>query len=108
MAALKRTFARAQPERPTRLFGEDLNLDALRRDIRYDDLTAILRAWASEHPDEPAVGATMIWPPNADLTKHDDAIPGSDDVVEYLYRGNGAADYVGGLLDPSVDTPSKG
>ena len=40
--------------------------------------------------------------------KHDDAIPGADDVVEYLYRGNGAADYVGGLLDPSVDTPSEG
>ena len=51
--------------------------------------------------------ATIIWPPNADLAKHDDAIPGSDDVVEYLYRGNGAADYVGGLLDPSVDTPPE-
>jgi hypothetical protein len=61
-----------------------------------------------EISDEPAVGGTIIWPPNADLAKHDDAIPGSDDVVEYLYRGNGAADYVGGLLDPSVDTPPEG
>jgi len=44
-----------------------------------------------EIADEPDVGAAITWPPNADVEKHDDAIPGSDDVVEYLYRGNGAA-----------------
>jgi hypothetical protein len=61
-----------------------------------------------EIADEPDVGAVITWPPNADLEKHEDAIPGSDDVVEYLYRGHGAADYVGGLLDPSVDPPAEG
>ena len=57
---------------------------------------------------EPDVGAAISWPPDADLTTHDDAIPGSDDVVEYLYRGHCAADYVGGLLDEGVDPPSEG
>lgn len=61
-----------------------------------------------EIADEPDVGAAITWPPNADIATHDDAIPGSDDVVEYLYRGQGSADYVGGLLDPSVDPPSEG
>ena len=61
-----------------------------------------------EIEDEPEEGATITWPPNADLTKADDSIPGSDDVVEYLYRGQGTADYVGGLLDEGVDGPSDG
>ncbi len=61
-----------------------------------------------EIADEPDVGAAITWPPNADADKHDDAIPGADDIVEYLYRGQGSADYVGGLLDPGVDTPSEG
>jgi hypothetical protein len=61
-----------------------------------------------EIADEPDVGAVITWPPNADVEKHDDAIPGSDDVVEYLYRGQGTADYVGGLLDTSVDPPAEG
>jgi hypothetical protein len=26
-------------------------------------------------------------------------VPGVDNVVEYLYRGDGSADHVGGLLD---------
>lgn len=26
-------------------------------------------------------------------------MPGVDNVVEYLYRGDGSADYAGGLLD---------
>jgi hypothetical protein len=29
----------------------------------------------------------------------EDRVPGVDNVVEYLYRGDGSADYVGGLLD---------
>ena len=41
----------------------------------------------------------IFWPPGADLNKQDDRVPGVDDVVEYLYRGDGTADYVGGLLN---------
>ena len=63
---------------------------------------------SEEIGDEPEVGAVITWPPNADVDKHDDTIPGSDDVVEYLYRGQGTADYVGGLLDASVDPPAEG
>ena len=44
--------------------------------------------------------AAIFWPPGADLTKQDDRVPGVDDVVEYLYRGDGTAEYVGGLLGP--------
>jgi len=61
-----------------------------------------------EIADEPEVGAVITWPPDADLAKDDDGVPGSDDVVEYLYRGHGAADYVGGLLDASMDPASEG
>ena len=49
--------------------------------------------------DDLAPDATIYWPPGADLTVQDDRIPGVDNVVEYLYRGDGSADYVGGLLD---------
>ncbi len=48
--------------------------------------------------DEPEDGGMILWPPDATLTD-DDAVPGNDNVVEYLYRGNGTADYVSGLLD---------
>lgn len=48
--------------------------------------------------DEPEKGQTITWPPIADPTKQEDAIPGVDDYVEYLYRGDGSADYVGGLM----------
>lgn len=41
----------------------------------------------------------IYWPPSATRDVHEDAIPGEDDVAEYLYRGNGSADYVGGLID---------
>ena len=63
---------------------------------------------SQEIGDEPDVGAVITWPPNADVEKHDDEIPGSDDVLEYLYRGQGAADYVGGLLEGSVDPSPEG
>jgi hypothetical protein len=43
--------------------------------------------------------AAIFWPPDADLEKQEDRVPGVDDVVEYLYRGDGVAEYVGGLLD---------
>ena len=43
--------------------------------------------------------ATIFWPPGADLNKQEDRIPGVDGVVEYLYKGDGTAEYVGGLLD---------
>jgi hypothetical protein len=42
---------------------------------------------------------TIYWPPGADLHRQEDRTPGVDGVVEYLYRGDGTADYVGGLLD---------
>lgn len=67
-----------------------------------------LEGQSLEIGDEPEEGATITWPPNAELTKHDDGVPGEDDVVEYLYRGQGTADYVGGLLDESVDPASGG
>jgi hypothetical protein len=41
----------------------------------------------------------IYWPPGADLQRQEDRIPGVDDVVEYLYQGDGTAAYVGGLLD---------
>ena len=43
--------------------------------------------------------SAIYWPPGADLTKQEDRIPGVDDVVEYLYVGEGKAEYVGGLLE---------
>ncbi len=52
-----------------------------------------------EVQDDLAPEATIYWPPGADLTVQDDRVPGVDNVVEYLYRGDGSADYVGGLLD---------
>ena len=48
---------------------------------------------------EPEVGRTIHWPPDATPTTHDDTIPGADDILEYLYRGDGEADYVAGLLN---------
>ena len=71
--------------------------------VRFDG--GPLDGQSHEISEEPAVGATIIWPPNADLTKHDDAIPGSDDVVE---TSEGLVKGPAGLLDPSVDTPSGG
>jgi hypothetical protein len=45
---------------------------------------------------------TIFWPPGRDLDRQEDRIPGVDDVVEYLYRGDGTAEYVGGVLgDPT-------
>ena len=44
-------------------------------------------------------GQVVYWPhppPDAD---EEPATPGLDDVVEYLYRGNGEASYVGGRLE---------
>jgi hypothetical protein len=49
--------------------------------------------------DEPEEGHTILWQPGADTEGREDAVPGADDVVEYLYRGRGTADYVGGILD---------
>jgi hypothetical protein len=43
--------------------------------------------------------AAIFWPPGADLSTQEDRIPGVDGVVEYLYKGDGTAEYVGGLLD---------
>jgi hypothetical protein len=54
---------------------------------------------SKEVGDEPGEGHTIFWPLNAATTEQEDAVPGADDVVEYLYRGHGSADYVGGLLD---------
>ena len=51
----------------------------------------------------------IYWPPGAMNNKHDDDQgPGLDNVVEYLYRGDGTADYVSGLLDDAnkPDDPS--
>jgi hypothetical protein len=53
---------------------------------------------SKEIGDEPEEGHTIRWPPDADPTEQEDAVPGVDNVVEYLYRGDGSADYVGGLL----------
>ena len=58
---------------------------------------------------ELAPTAVIYWPPGADLTVMEDRVPGVDGVVEYLYRGDGTADYVGGLLEESAaDDPSAG
>ena len=43
--------------------------------------------------------STIYWPPGADLTRQEDRVPGVDGVVEYLYVGDGVAEYVGGLLE---------
>jgi hypothetical protein len=54
---------------------------------------------SNEIGEEPLVGATIYWPPRSGPPNDDDEVPGVDDVVEYLYRGEGEAEYVGGLLD---------
>ena len=42
----------------------------------------------------------LYWPVGSERQAVDeDDVPGVDDVVEYIYRGDGGADYVGGLLD---------
>lgn len=43
--------------------------------------------------------STIHWPPGADRTRQEDDVPGVDGVVEYLYVGEGKAEYVGGLLE---------
>ena len=52
--------------------------------------------------------STIYWPPGADLTKMEDRVPGVDGVVEYLYRGDGSADYVGGLLEEPASDAAEG
>lgn len=49
----------------------------------------------------------IYWPPGAMNDKHDDdGAPGLDNIVEYVYRGDGSADYVSGLLD-DADLPDR-
>jgi hypothetical protein len=55
--------------------------------------------------DDLAPESTIYWPPGADLTVQDERVPGVDGVVEYLYRGDGSAEYVGGLLDQEPESP---
>jgi hypothetical protein len=43
--------------------------------------------------------SVIYWPPGADRTVQEDRVPGVDGVVEYLYQGDGTAEYVGGLLE---------
>ena len=43
--------------------------------------------------------AAIFWPPGADVTVTEDDVPGVDNVLEYLYLGDGTAEYVAGLLD---------
>ena len=52
-----------------------------------------------EFDQDLAPNSAIYWPPGADLTRMEDRVPGVDGVVEYLYRGDGCAEYVGGLLD---------
>ena len=64
-------------------------LDGQEREIEDETLTP-------EHP--------IFLPPDAPRgadAKHEDDIPGDDDLVEYIYRGEGLADYVSGLVDGS-------
>lgn len=49
---------------------------------------------------EPAVNAVVYWPPDADPVRDRTDIPGQEGVTEYIYQGNGKADYVAGLVDP--------
>ena len=44
-------------------------------------------------------GQPVYWPQPPPESDMEPGTPGVDDVVEYLYRGNGEATYVGGQLE---------
>ena len=50
---------------------------------------------------EPALHAVIHWPPDPDPVADRPDIPGQEGVTEYIYQGNGKADYVAGLVEPS-------
>jgi hypothetical protein len=53
-----------------------------------------------EFPQEQVDRGVLYWPVGSERHPADeDDVPGVDNVVEYIYRGDGSADYVGGLLD---------
>lgn len=53
---------------------------------------------------EPERDAVVYWPPSAPTGEGSTEIPGMEGVTEYIYRGDGAAHYVGGLaLEPDPD-----
>jgi hypothetical protein len=43
--------------------------------------------------------AVIYWPQGASPGEADDRVPGDDDVTEYIYKEDGTAHYVGGLVD---------
>jgi hypothetical protein len=49
---------------------------------------------------EPSTDAVINWPPGSDATPDRADIPGEEGTVEYIYRGDGSAECVGGLATP--------
>ncbi len=65
--------------------------------VRFND--GPLDGRTEEVADEETERGIIYWPPGAlDRAEDDDAVPGLDGVVEYVYRGDGTADYVSGFL----------
>ena len=57
------------------------------------------------HPidPEPTIHAVIYRPPDAEPGVDRTDIPGHEDVVEYIYEGEGRASYVAGIIDPGDD-----
>ncbi len=59
-----------------------------------------LQGREEEIPDDRVEeGRPIYWPQQPDDVDEGPVTPGTDDVVEYLYEGDGRATYVGGRLD---------
>ena len=58
-----------------------------------------------EFPQEQVDRGVLYWPLGGERHPAVGDTPGVDDVVEYIYRGDGRADYVGGMLaeDESIE-----
>ncbi len=50
---------------------------------------------------DPTQDQAIYWAADGDRISDDPGTPGVEGLVEYIYRGSGIAEYVGGLPDPS-------
>jgi len=48
----------------------------------------------------PETDGVIYWPPDAALDPGRTDVPGDEGAAEYIYRGDGTAAYVGGLVEP--------
>jgi hypothetical protein len=59
----------------------------------------------NEVPDPIDPDAVIYWPPGAMPGNADDDVPSDDRVTEYIYKEDGTAHYVGGLVEDDAPAP---